>query len=217
MRLRPRPRLVKAKPAVLKPEPGPDRGPNSSPEHDLDPLLHRVLVHRLVLVAGPWNFPAAIPNNGLVSAIAAGSSAILKPAPEARAVAAALVDQLHEAGVPQDLVQLVCTPDNEVGTHLVTHPGVYMVMLTGSIETAEMFQSWKPSMHLNAETSGKNAMVITAAADIDQAIKELVKSAFGHAGQKCSAASLAIIEGSVYYDPTFHIRLADAVRSLAVG
>ena len=92
-----------------------------------------------------------------------------------------------------------------------------MVMLTGSIDTAQMFHSWKPSMHLNAETSGKNAIVITAAADIDQAIKELVKSAFGHAGQKCSAASLAIIEASVYDDPTFHVRLADAVRSLPVG
>jgi RHH-type transcriptional regulator, proline utilization regulon repressor / proline dehydrogenase / delta 1-pyrroline-5-carboxylate dehydrogenase len=173
--------------------------------------------HRLVLVAGPWNFPAAIPNNGLVSAIAAGSAAILKPAPEARAVAAELVDQLHEAGVPEGLVQLLCTPDNEVGKHLVTHPGVDMVMLTGSLETAQMFQSWKPTMHLNAETSGKNAMVITAAADIDQAIKELVKSAFGHAGQKCSAASLAIIEASVYDDPNFHERIADAVRSLTVG
>jgi RHH-type proline utilization regulon transcriptional repressor/proline dehydrogenase/delta 1-pyrroline-5-carboxylate dehydrogenase len=173
--------------------------------------------HHLVLVAGPWNFPVAIPTNGLVSAIAAGSAAILKPAPEARAVAAELVDQLHEAGVPQDLVQLVCTPDNEVGTHLVTHSGVDMVMLTGSIDTAHTFQQWKPSIHLNAETSGKNAMVITAAADIDQAIKELVKSAFGHAGQKCSAASLAIIEASVYDDPSFHIRLADATRSLCVG
>ncbi|MCF8551139.1 MAG: bifunctional proline dehydrogenase/L-glutamate gamma-semialdehyde dehydrogenase, partial [Candidatus Nanopelagicales bacterium] len=173
--------------------------------------------HRLVLVAGPWNFPVAIPNNGLVSAIAAGSAAILKPAPEARPVAAALVQQLHEAGVPEDLVQLVCTPDNEVGQHLVTHPGVDMVMLTGSLETAEMFQSWKPDMYLNAETSGKNAMVITAAADIDLAIKELVKSAFGHAGQKCSAASLAIIEASVYDDPEFHVRLADSVRSLTVG
>ncbi len=173
--------------------------------------------HRLVLVAGPWNFPAAIPMNGLVSAIAAGSAAILKPAPEARAVAATLVQQLHEAGVPENLVQLVCTPDNEVGKHLVTHPGVDMVMLTGSLETAEMFQSWKPDMYLNAETSGKNAMVITAAADIDQAIKELVKSAFGHAGQKCSAASLAIIEASVYDDPDFHTRLADSVSSLTVG
>lgn len=173
--------------------------------------------HRLVLVAGPWNFPVAIPTNGLVSAIAAGSAVILKPAPEARAVAAELVDQLHEAGVPQDLVQLVCTPDNEVGIHLVTHPGVDMTMLTGSFDTARMFQEWKPSIHLNAETSGKNAMVITAAADIDQAIKELVKSAFGHAGQKCSAASLAIIEASVYDDPSFQIRLADAARSLCVG
>lgn len=173
--------------------------------------------HRLVLVAGPWNFPAAIPTNGLVSAIAAGSAAILKPAPEARPVAAALVAQLHDAGVPEDLVQLVCTPDNEVGQHLVTHPGVDMVMLTGSLETAEMFLRWKPDMYLNAETSGKNAMVITAAADIDQAIKELVKSAFGHAGQKCSAASLAIIESSVYDDPNFHSRLADAVHSLTVG
>lgn len=173
--------------------------------------------HRLVLVAGPWNFAVAIPNNGLVSAIAAGSAAILKPAPEARPVAAALVDQLHEAGVPHDLVQLLCTPDNEVGKHLVTHSGVDMVMLTGSIETAEMFHAWKPDMHLNAETSGKNAIVITAAADIDQAIKELVKSAFGHAGQKCSAASLAIIEASVFDDPNFHLRLADAVRSLTVG
>ena len=90
-------------------------------------------------------------------------------------------------------------------------------MLTGSIDTAHMFQDWKPSIHLNAETSGKNAMVITAAADIDQAIKELVKSAFGHAGQKCSAASLAIIEASVYDDPSFHMRLADATRSLCVG
>jgi RHH-type proline utilization regulon transcriptional repressor/proline dehydrogenase/delta 1-pyrroline-5-carboxylate dehydrogenase len=80
-----------------------------------------------------------------------------------------------------------------------------------------MFTSWNPTIRMNAETSGKNAMVITAAADIDQSIKDLVKSAFGHAGQKCSAASLAIIEASVYDDPSFHTRLADAVRSLKVG
>jgi RHH-type proline utilization regulon transcriptional repressor/proline dehydrogenase/delta 1-pyrroline-5-carboxylate dehydrogenase len=90
-------------------------------------------------------------------------------------------------------------------------------MLTGSQETADLFTSWKPDIRMNAETSGKNSMVITAAADIDQSIKDLVKSAFGHAGQKCSAASLAIIEASVYDDPTFHVRLADAVRSLKVG
>ena len=72
-------------------------------------------------------------------------------------------------------------------------------------------------MRLLAETSGKNAIVVTAAADLDEAIADLVRSAFGHAGQKCSAASLAIVEASVYDDPAFRRRLADAVRSLGVG
>ena len=171
----------------------------------------------VVLVAGPWNFPYAIPASGLVHALAAGSAAILKPAPEARAVGALLVRQLHEAGVDPDLVQLVATPDDEVGKHLVTHPGVSEVVLTGSLATADLFLGWRPDLRLRAETSGKNSLIITAAADIDLAIKDLVKSAFGHSGQKCSAASLAIVEASVYDDPSFKRRLADAVRSLRVG
>jgi RHH-type proline utilization regulon transcriptional repressor/proline dehydrogenase/delta 1-pyrroline-5-carboxylate dehydrogenase len=90
-------------------------------------------------------------------------------------------------------------------------------VLTGSLATADLFLGWRPDLHLHAETSGKNSLIITAAADIDLAIKDLVKSAFGHAGQKCSAASLAIVEASVYDDPSFKRRLADAVRSLRVG
>ena len=172
---------------------------------------------RIVVVAGPWNFPYAIPASGLVHAIAAGCSVVMKPAPETRAVAAHLVDQLLRAGVPEGVVQLACTPDDEVGRRLVTHPDVDLVMLTGSYDTAAMFLDWKPDLHVQAETSGKNALVITAAADLDQAIKDLVRSAFGHSGQKCSAASLAIVEASVYDDPSFHRRLADAVRSLRVG
>jgi len=173
--------------------------------------------HRVVVVAGPWNFPYAIPACGLVHAIAAGSAVILKPAPEAREVGALLVQQLLAAGVPSGLVQLACTPDNEVGRRLITHEDVDFAMLTGSMDTARMFLDWDPAMRLNAETSGKNAVVITAAADVNQAIKDTVKSAFGHAGQKCSAASLVIVEASVYDDPTFHTRLADAARSLVVG
>ncbi len=172
---------------------------------------------RVVVVAGPWNFPYAIPASGLVHAIAAGAAVIVKPAPETRAVAALLVDQLHRAGVPEDLVQLAATPDDEVGRRLITHEDVDLVMLTGSYDTASMFLEWRPDLNINAETSGKNALVITAAADIDQAIKDLVRSAFGHSGQKCSAASLAIVEASVYDDPSFHRRLADAVTSLKVG
>ena len=173
--------------------------------------------YRVVVVAGPWNFPYAIPASGLAHAVAAGCAVIMKPAPETRAVASALVDQLVRAGVPDGLVQLACTPDDEVGQHLITHDDVDLVMLTGSYDTAALFLGWKPTLRINAETSGKNALVITAAADIDQAIKDLVRSAFGHAGQKCSAASLAIVEASVYDDPSFHRRLADAVTSLKVG
>jgi RHH-type transcriptional regulator, proline utilization regulon repressor / proline dehydrogenase / delta 1-pyrroline-5-carboxylate dehydrogenase len=91
------------------------------------------------------------------------------------------------------------------------------VVLTGAYETARMFLSWKPELKLFAETSGKNALVITASADPDLAVKDLVKSAFGHAGQKCSAASLAIIEAELYDDPGFRRRLRDAAASLKTG
>ena len=154
----------------------------------------------MVVVASPWNFPYAIPAGGVLAALAAGNAVILKPAPEVRAVGRLLVEQLWQAGVPRDVLQFVACPDDEVGRRLVTHPDVGTVVLTGAYETAQLFLEWKPTMRLLAETSGKNAIVITAAADEDAAIRDLVRSAFGHAGQKCSAASLAIIEASVYDD-----------------
>jgi len=171
----------------------------------------------VVLVAGPWNFPIAIPTNGVVAALAGGNAVVLKPAPEAVATAAEIVRHLHAAGVPDDVVQLVTVPDDDVGRHLVTHPGVDSVVLTGAYETARLFLHWKPSLPLLAETSGKNSLVITQTADIDLALRDLVRSAFGHAGQKCSAASLAVVEARLYDDPAFRRRLADAVGSLRVG
>ena len=171
----------------------------------------------VVVVASPWNFPYAIPAGGVLAALAAGNAVILKPPPEARRTAQHLVAQLHRGGVPTDVVQFVACPDNEVGQRLISHPDVDSVVLTGAYETAELFRSWNPSMHLLAETSGKNAIVITQAADLDLAIRDLVRSAFGHAGQKCSAASLAIVEGALYDDASFMERLADATRSLIVG
>lgn len=170
-----------------------------------------------VVVASPWNFPYAIPAGGVCSALAAGNAVVLKPAPEVRAVALHLARQLWAAGVPADALQYVACPDDEVGRRLVTHPDVDAVVLTGAFETAARFLDWRPSMTLFAETSGKNALVITGAADEDLAIRDLVRSAFGHAGQKCSAASLAIVEAAVYDDERFLRRLADAVRSVRVG
>ncbi len=171
----------------------------------------------VVVVASPWNFPYAIPAGGVLAALAAGNAVVLKPAPEVRQTARLLVEHLWRAGVPTDALQYVACPDNEVGRRLVTHPDVAAVVLTGGLDTARRFLDWRPSMRLFAETSGKNAMVITAAADEDAAIKDLVRSAFGHAGQKCSAASLAIVEAPLYDDERFLGRLADAVRSVRVG
>ncbi len=169
----------------------------------------------VVAVVPPWNFPVAIPAGGLLAALAAGNTAILKPAPETPRCAELVARCCWEAGVSPDVLQFVRTPDDEVGRRLVT--AVDGVILTGSIETARLFQSWKPELALFAETSGKNAIVITPNADLDLAVADLVRSAFGHAGQKCSAASLAICVGEVYDSPRFRRQLADAVESLAVG
>jgi RHH-type proline utilization regulon transcriptional repressor/proline dehydrogenase/delta 1-pyrroline-5-carboxylate dehydrogenase len=170
-----------------------------------------------VLVVPPWNFPLAIPAGGVLAALAAGNAVILKPAPETVATAWALVQACWRAGVPQELLQFVPCADDDAGRRLVSHPGVDAVILTGAWETARLFLGWRPMLRLHAETSGKNAIVVTAAADLDEAVADIVRSAFGHAGQKCSAASLAIVEAAVYDDPAFRRQLADATRSLRPG
>jgi RHH-type proline utilization regulon transcriptional repressor/proline dehydrogenase/delta 1-pyrroline-5-carboxylate dehydrogenase len=171
----------------------------------------------VVVVAPPWNFPLSIPAGGVLAALAAGNVVLLKPAPEAVLVGWHLATALWDAGIPRETLQFVPCPDDEVGRGLITDPRVDAVILTGSVETARRFLEWRPDLALFAETSGKNAIVVTALADRDQAVRDLVRSAFGHNGQKCSAASLAICEAEVYDDPTFRRQLRDAAASLAVG
>ncbi|PVZ96408.1 1-pyrroline-5-carboxylate dehydrogenase [Amnibacterium flavum] len=171
----------------------------------------------LTLVVGPWNFPVAIPFGGVAAALAAGSAVILKAAPQARRTAAVVCELLWAAGVPRDLVALADVPEDETGKALITHESIDRVILTGSFETAELFRSWNPRLPLMAETSGKNAVIVTPAADLDIAVAETVRSAFGHAGQKCSAASLVVLVGSLEKSDRFTAQLIDAVTSLRVG
>lgn len=91
------------------------------------------------------------------------------------------------------------------------------MILTGAYETAELFRSFRQDLPLLAETSGKNAVIVTPSADLDLAVKDVVASAFGHAGQKCSAASLVVMVGSVAKSKRFRNQLLDAVSSLTVG
>jgi RHH-type transcriptional regulator, proline utilization regulon repressor / proline dehydrogenase / delta 1-pyrroline-5-carboxylate dehydrogenase len=173
--------------------------------------------HGVVVVTPPWNFPFAILLGGVTGALMAGNAVIIKPAPQAVLCAHMVAECCWAAGISKDVLQFLPCGDDEVGQYLVSHPEVDTVLLTGAIETARMFQTWRPDVTVLAETSGKNAMVITASADIDSALKDLVSSAFGHAGQKCSAASLAILAPCWYDNPEVMERLADAVRSLEVG
>ena len=108
-------------------------------------------------------------------------------------------------------------PDDEIGRGLISAPRVRRGDPHRLVETAHLFRSWRPDLPLLAETSGKNAIIVTPSADRDLAVSDLVRSAFGHAGQKCSAASLAICEAEVYDDPAFRRQLRDAAASLAVG
>lgn len=171
----------------------------------------------VVAVTPPWNFPFAIPCGGVAAALMAGNAVVLKPAPETQRLGWWLACLLWEAGVPREVLHFVVCDDGEASRALITDPRTNAVVLTGAYETARLFQSWRPSLPLFAETSGKNSLIISALADRDLAIKDLVRSAFGHAGQKCSAASLAILEAEVYDDPTFRRQLRDAAASLHVG
>ncbi|MBN9173243.1 MAG: bifunctional proline dehydrogenase/L-glutamate gamma-semialdehyde dehydrogenase, partial [Microbacterium sp.] len=185
---------------------------------ELDSVSGAVFVpSRVTVVAPPWNFPLAIPAGGVLAALAAGSGVVFKPAHLSRRCAAVIAEALWDAGVPRDLLALVALDDRELGERLISHAGVDRVILTGAYETAALFRSWRPDLPLLAETSGKNAIVIAPSADIDLAVADLVKSAFGHAGQKCSAASLAILVGPVGHSPRFARQLVDAVTSLRVG
>ncbi|QOK23695.1 proline dehydrogenase family protein [Janibacter indicus] len=175
----------------------------------------------LTLVTPPWNFPVAIPIGGVLAALAAGSSVVIKPAPQTPVCVEVTVAALHDAGIPREVLHVVRTDEDEVGQHLVAHADVDAVVLTGASETARLFAGWRAGREHGArvlgETSGKNALVITPSADIDLAVADLVSSAFGHAGQKCSAASLGILVGSIADSPRFRRQLVDAVESIAVG
>lgn len=171
----------------------------------------------VVMVTPPWNFPCAIPFGGLAAALLAGNALLFKPAPETVLVGWEIANICWAAGVSKKLLQFISCDDSSVGSRLVKDPRINFIVLTGATATAELFLKMRPGLDLSAETGGKNAIIISRLSDRDLAIKDIIESAFGHAGQKCSACSLAILEREVYEDEHFRQQLRDAVKSLAVG
>ena len=169
------------------------------------------------LILPPWNFPCAIPVGGIAAALATGNPVIFKPAPEATLIGFELAQAFWKGGISKKVLQFLPCKDETVGSYLVKDTRVKKVILTGSTETAKLLMQLRPGLDICAETGGKNAIIVTAMADRDLAIRDTVQSAFGHSGQKCSACSLLVLEKEVYQDKHFLQQLVDAAQSLKVG
>ena len=179
--------------------------------HDVD-----ITSKGTILVISPWNFPCAIPIGGIVAGLAGGNTVILKPATVAAPVAWLFAKAFWDAGVPKEALQVIIT-DREALKELTIAPAIKHIILTGGTDTAQSIARTNPSTPLSAETGGKNAIILTASGDRDHAIMNIVTSAFGNAGQKCSACSLLLVERSVYEDKNFQDKLKDAATSMKVG
>ncbi|MDA7817312.1 bifunctional proline dehydrogenase/L-glutamate gamma-semialdehyde dehydrogenase [Sulfurimonas sp.] len=169
------------------------------------------------LVVSPWNFPIAIPVGGIAAALAAGNTVILKPSSDAILCGQMLCQCFWDAGVSKNTLQFVVTSGALAGEHLIPNEDIDFVIFTGGEDTAYDMIKIRPDINLIAETGGKDATIVTALADRDQAVKNVVASAFNNSGQKCSATSLLVLEKELYDDEEFKTMLIDTASSLEVG
>jgi RHH-type proline utilization regulon transcriptional repressor/proline dehydrogenase/delta 1-pyrroline-5-carboxylate dehydrogenase len=171
-------------------------------------------------VIAPWNFPIAIPAGMTAAALATGNAVVLKPAEQAPGCAFELFRALRDAGVPAAALAFLPGAE-EVGRRLVSHADVHTIAFTGSaavgqqiIQTAAI-PGRRHIKRVIAEMGGKNCVIVDADADLDEAVPGIVASAFGYAGQKCSAAARVLAHESIA--DTLTERLAGAIESLVVG
>jgi aldehyde dehydrogenase (NAD+) len=163
----------------------------------------------------PWNFPLAIPSWKMAPALICGNTIVIKPAANASLSAAALVGILSEAGLPDGVVNMVTGPGSTVGDALVTDPRVKGLSFTGSTATGLGIQGRAIGKKVQLEMGGKNPFVVMEDADLADAAAKISFSAFGFAGEKCTAASRAIVVEAVYDE--FIEELKDRHGAMKVG
>src|SRR5699024_5054025 len=136
----------------------------------------------LTVVTPQWHFPVAITTGSVTAALAAGSPVLFQPAPQAQRTAAVIPDAIwaafDEFDLLRDIARFVMAEAATIATSLVTDARVERVILTGGYDTARSFKEVRPDMPLFAETSGKNAIIVTPSADLDLAVADVVYSAF---------------------------------------
>ena len=176
----------------------------------------------VVGVIAPWNFPLAILTGMTSAALATGNTVVMKPAEQTPVIAARLMEVFEAAGVPPGVVNYAPGRGEVAGDRLVRHPDVALIAFTGSQEvgtriyaTAAATPGSRMLKRVVAEMGGKNAIIVDDDADLDEAVQGILTSAFGYAGQKCSACSRVIGVGRVY--SRLVERLAEAARTLPMG
>ncbi len=184
------------------------------------PELEGRTARGLFVCISPWNFPLAIFTGQIAAALAAGNGVLAKPADPTPIVAYLAVKLLHEAGVPGDVLQLLPGRGSVVGARLVGDHRIGGVCFTGSTATAQsinrgMAAAVTPHAPLIAETGGLNAMVVDSTALPEQAVRDILTSAFRSAGQRCSALRILFLQEDVA--PTFLDMLYGAMEELVVG
>jgi len=156
----------------------------------------------IFLCISPWNFPLAIFLGQITAAIVTGNAVIAKPAEQVPLIAHFTALLIHKAGVPGNVMQLLLGSGEEIGAALVAQPKISGVVFTGSTETAKAINSvlatkTGPIVPLIAETGGQNAMVIDSSALLEQTADDIIKSAFGSSGQRCSSLRVAYIQEEI--------------------
>ncbi len=174
-------------------------------------------------VIPPWNFPFAIMAGMTAAAIVTGNTVVLKPSSDAPTIAARFVEALEEAGMPAGVVNFCPGSGATFGNAIVAHPKTRFIAFTGSKEVGldineraaktQPGQIWIKRTIL--EMGGKDSIIVSADADLDQAVTGVIASAFGFSGQKCSACSRAIVEEPIY--DIFIERVRETVAKLKVG
>ncbi len=175
------------------------------------------------VVISPWNFPLAIAAGMTSAAVVTGNCVILKPSSLSPVTGYRFADILRRTGLPQGVLQFLPGPGAEVGEYLVSHPDVDFIAFTGSKDAglrivklaADTNERQRGLKRVVAEMGGKNAVIIDETADLDEAVKGVLESAFDHQGQKCSACSRVIVVGGVF--DAFSGRLTEAAESLRIG
>jgi 1-pyrroline-5-carboxylate dehydrogenase len=175
------------------------------------------------VIIAPWNFPTAILTGMSSAAIVAGNTIIMKPSEFTSVIGAVVADIFEEAGLPEGVLNFLPGYGSEVGDYLVEDARTRFISFTGSMKTglrinelaAGQIENQRWVKRVIAEMGGKDAMVIDDSADLDSAASDIVKSAYGYSGQKCSAASRAILHADVY-DEVLD-KVVEKAKALKIG